>query len=270
MKIPLIILLLVLISGCASREQFPHKDVCFLLYDLKTDAYSVVMNDARCKERFPAASTFKVPLAVMAFDAGILKNETSPEFKWNGEVTPIPTWNKNHNPTSWMRDSVVWISQEITPKIGMDKIQKYLADFEYGNQDFSAGLKYSWLTPAPFIREPMQNSLKISGYEQVNFLKKLWRGELKASPAAQKMTKALLSPDVSPRGNTIIGKTGSGFFDENHDMRLGWYIGLLQSEKSEYVVVINFSDKQKQPSGTFGGREAKEIALKLLTDKGLW
>lgn len=270
MKSILFLSLPFFISGCASRHQFPHKDVCFLLFDLKTEAYIQVINDARCKERIPAASTFKVPLAVMAFDSGVLVNETVPEFKWNGEITPIPNWNKDHNPTSWMRDSVVWISQEITLKMGQAKIQKYLSDFEYGNQDFSAGLKYSWLTPAPFIREPMQNSLKISGYEQVNFLKKLWRGELKASPSAQKMTKALLSPDVSSRGNTIIGKTGSGFFDENHDMRIGWYVGLLQSEKSDYVVVINFSDKQKQPAGSFGGREAKETALKLLTDKGLW
>ncbi len=270
MKKSLIISLLVFISGCASRHEFPLKNVCFLLFDLKTESYTQVINDARCKERFPAASTFKIPLAVMAFDTGVLKNETSPEFKWKGEETPIPAWNKNHNPTSWMRDSVVWISQEITPKIGMERIKKYLSEFEYGNQDMSAGLKYSWLTPAPFIREPMQNSLKISGHEQVKFLKKMWRGELKASSVSQNTTKYILSPDVSSRGNTLMGKTGSGFYDENHDMRIGWYVGILQSEKSDYVVVINFSDKQKQPAGTYGGREAKEMALKLLTDKGLW
>lgn len=206
----------------------------------------------------------------MAYDSGVLKNETKPEFKWNGEYSAIESWNIDQNPTSWMRNSVVWMSQEITPKIGAEKIQNYLISFEYGNQDMSGGLKYAWLTPAPFVREPMQNSLKISGFEQVTFLKKLWHRELSASQLAQTMTQKIMTHDVSPKGFTLIGKTGSGFRDENLDYRLGWFVGHLQSEKSEYIVVLNYSDKQKQPAGVFGGREAKELALKLLSDKGIW
>lgn len=241
-----------------------------LLYDLKTNAFTEVHNEQRCHERFPAASTFKIPLAIMAFDSGVFKDELNPVFKWNGEVSKIETWNKDHNPISWMRDSVVWMSQAMTPKIGGAKIQEYLKNFEYGNQDMAAGLKYSWLTPAPFIHEPMQNSLKISGYEQVDFLKKLWRGELLASKTSQEQTKKIMTHDLSPRGNSLIGKTGSGFHDENFQLRLAWFVGYFQTEKTEYVVVVNFSDKQKQPSGTFGGREAKEMALKFLSDKGYW
>ena len=270
MKILSLIISLLIIQSCATKPAFPDKEVCFLLYDLNENKFVDKHNENRCKERLPAASTFKVALAVMAFDTKLFKNETSPIYKWNGIVSPIAPWNKDHNPTSWIRESVVWMSQAMTAQMGMEKVKKYLYDFDYGNQDMSAGLKYSWLTPAPFISEPMNNSLKISGFEQVNFLSKLWRAGLKASPKSQIMTQKIMNHDESPRGNVLIGKTGSGFFDENYDLRVGWFVGHLESDKSNYIVVLNFTDKQKQPVGTYGGRVAKEMALNLLSEKGLW
>jgi len=241
-----------------------------MLFNMKTGQFEEVYNQKKCEERLPACSTFKVALSVMAFDSGILKDEQNPVFKWDGVKRSIEPWNKDQTPTSWIRESAVWVSQEITPKLGMTKIQNYLNDFDYGNKDFSGGLKYSWLTPAAFVGEPMQNTLKISGYDQVSFLTKLWRGELKASDKAQSLTKSIMSHDVSPKGSVLIGKTGSGFRDENQDLRIGWFVGHVQKDEAEYIVVVNFTDKQKQPAGTYGGREAKETALKLLTEKGLW
>jgi beta-lactamase class D len=270
MKNLILLFIIISLTSCASKQNFPDKDVCFILFNLKTEKFEEIHNEKRCHERFPAASTFKVALSVMAFDTGILKDESNPVYKWNKVPTPLENWNKDQTPTTWMRESVVWMSQEITPKIGMKKIEQYLSDFQYGNQDMTAGLKYAWLTPAPFIKEPMQNSLKISGFEQVNFLAKLWRGELKASKESQLMTLKIMTHDKSSRGSELIGKTGSGFKDENYDLRLGWFVGVLKKEQTEYIVILNFSDIQKQPAGIFGGREAKETALKLLSEKKLW
>jgi len=266
----LLLTLLLSFTSCATKKTFPEKDVCYLLYDLKKEKFVEEINENRCKERFPAVSTFKVALSVMAFDTGIFKDETHPVFKWNKVYHPIEAWNKDQTPVSWMRDSTVWVSQEITPKIMMDKIMQYLNDFQYGNQDMTAGLKYSWLTPAPFIRDPMQNSLKISGYEQIHFLKRLWRHELKASKEAQSMTQKIMTLDQSHKGSKLIGKTGSGFRDENYDIRLAWFVGHLEKDDSEYLVVLNFTDKTKQTPGVYGGREAKEMALKLLSERNLW
>jgi beta-lactamase class D len=271
MKIHYLLSALLILSACSTTpKEFPNKDLCFLLFDLKKDQFVEVINEKRCEQRFPAASTFKVALSVMAFDSGVFKNETTPAFRWDGEKSVIESWNKDQYPTSWMRDSVVWVSQLLTAKMGEEKVKNYLSKFAYGNQDFSAGLKYAWLTPAPFIQEPMANSLKISAYEQISFLKKLWRGELKVTPESQSFTKKLMTIDVSSQGNTLTGKTGSGFRDANHDLRLGWFVGHLESEKSEYLVVLNYSDKQKVAEVSYGGREAKETALKLLSEKKLW
>ena len=265
-----ILIIPFLIFGCASKRSFPAKKVCFMLYNMQTKKLDEVFNDVRCHERLPAGSTFKVPLSVIAFDTGLLKSEKLPEFKWKGEKTIFEPWNKDQTPVSWMRDSVVWVSQELTYKLGDKKITKYLQDFDFGNADMSGGIKYAWLTPAPFIYEPMQNTLRVSGYDQVKFLEKLWHGELKASKDAQEQTIKLLTQDTSPRGFVLTGKTGSGFTDENYDHRLGWYVGHLKKGQAEYIVVVNFTDKRKQKEVSYGGREAKELAMKLLGENGLW
>ena len=61
--------------AAAEKNYFSDIQGCFLLYNVKTGAFDKVINAEICKERFPACSTFKVPLAVMAFDAKILKDE---------------------------------------------------------------------------------------------------------------------------------------------------------------------------------------------------
>lgn len=72
-----------LLSSCASKPVvlIPDTNACFALYDLKENKMVEVVNEARCKERFAACSTFKIPLAVMGFDSGILKDERT---KFNG------------------------------------------------------------------------------------------------------------------------------------------------------------------------------------------
>lgn len=266
--IPLIFLLLAC-STQPQKEDFPNKDVCFLLFNLKTGTFEKIINQARCEERFPAASTFKIPLAIMAFDAKILKGPDS-ILKWDGKKKFLPAWEKDQTALSWMKESVVWFSQEITPKLGKERIEEYLQSFEFGNADMSGGIKYAWLTKSQFDNSRNENSLKISGFEQTHFLKNLWRGELKASTEAQLKTISLLAVEISPEGNRLLGKTGSGFIGADHELRIGWWAGYLETKQDSYVVVINFSDKQKLAEKSFGGAEARDIAKQILTERKLW
>lgn len=269
MKIISIISLFALFS-CSTTKQYPNKDICILLYDLKKDKFMDVVNERRCQEQVPAASTFKVALSVMGYDSGVLKDESKPVFKWNGQKLSIEGWNKDQTPTTWMRESTVWVSQEMTPRIGMRKIQDYLNAFDYGNQDMTSGLKFAWLTPGPITPGAVQNSLKISPYQQVNFLKRLWKKDLKTSPYSQEMTQKIMLHEESPNGSILIGKTGSGYKGEKYDLRIGWYVAHLQSKESEYIVVVNFTDLKPDTQGKFGGFESREIAKSFLSKKGLW
>src|SRR5688572_30316392 len=89
----LLVTMLLLLGGCqstppattapATPDYFAGMDACFLLYNVRTKAFDKVIGDENCKREYPACSTFKVPLAVMAFDSKALKDENV-VLKWDG------------------------------------------------------------------------------------------------------------------------------------------------------------------------------------------
>lgn len=244
---------------------FGAADGCFLLYNLKSEKFEKVIGDERCRRQFPACSTFKVPLAVMAFDSGLLKDENS-TYKWNGVVDTREEVNRDHSAKTWMSQSVVWYSQRITPKLGKTKVQKYLNSFEYGNRDLSAGLQTAWLI-SPASPGP---ALKISAFEQIDFMKKLWTDKLPASKRSMQLARDLTYLETSSRGAKLHGKTGSNFYDADRKVHLGWFIAHIQSGEKEYLTVVNLSDREPGRADDYGGPRAKEITKALLANLGIW
>lgn len=223
------------------QKIFQDKDACFVLYDLTTNKVVIEYNHKRCNERVFACSTFKIPLAIMAFDQNILQNENT-VIKWDHiNRGDFPGWNQDQTPKNWLQYSVVWVSQWITPQIGMNKIIKYLAGFSYGNQDMSGGITTAWLS----------SSLKISAYEQINFLKNLWQSSLPVSPRAMALTKKILPEEITTSGDIIFGKTGSGYIDSRNDPNgrmLGWFVGYIIHNNHQYAFATNSSDIKRGAS----------------------
>jgi beta-lactamase class D len=260
----------VLIIGCSTGRNFPKKNVCFLVYDMQLETYVTKYNTSYCKKQLPTASTFKIPLSVMAFDAGILKDEKT-SFTWDRKSHFLESWNRDQTAESWMKESVVWVSQEMTPKLGAEKIAQYLKSFDYGNQDSSGELTTFWLTPTPLNGSQTPNTLKISGYEQVEFMRKLWTNKLPVSPHAMEMTRKILPRETNPPHRILAGKTGSGFMDPEQTIRVGWYVAHLTVGLKQYIVVTNFIDTAEVPQPrSFGGHEARELTKQLLVEKDLW
>ena len=82
-------------------KRFAGYDGCFLLYDANKGQLLLEHNPVnRCRERIPANSTFKIPLSLMAYDLGLIKESTV--FKWDGKVSDeLPDWNKDQTPATW-------------------------------------------------------------------------------------------------------------------------------------------------------------------------
>lgn len=243
---------------------FHGKNACFILYDLTTNKSVLEYHPKRCKERVFACSTFKVPLAVMAFDQGILTDENT-AIEWDGINRDFPNWNQDQTPKTWLQYSTIWVSQWLTPQIGMTKIKKYLADFAYGNQDMSGGITKAWLS----------SSLKISAEEQINFLKNLWQNKLPVSQHAMTLTKNILPQEVLPSGDILYGKTGSGFLDGRNDptsRMVGWYVGYFIHNKHPYAFATSSSDLQRNTKKSFvtkalsPGENAKAATEKVLQE----
>lgn len=229
---------------------------CVYVQELKTGKVVHQIGDKSfCKQRQSPCSTFKIPLALMAFETKTLL-DTEFRMQWDGKPQFIKAWEKDHNPKSWMKESVVWFSQRLTPKIGLKKIKSFLKGFQYGNQDFSGGVEKAWLN----------SSLAISPIEQVAFLRRLKLGTLNVSEKTQTTVLSLLPTE----GNTkeIIGKTGSGSTDQADGKTrtiIGWYVGYLEKNGKSYAFASVYTEHALKGPFVFSGAAAKKRAIEELT-----
>ena len=243
------------------KAEFADRNGCFLLEDLKTGKVLAEYNPKRCKEQLSPCSSFKVAAAVMAFEKGILKDENQ-IVKWDGIKRDRKEINKDLTPFTWMSESAKWVTEWIMPQLGIETIKHFLATFSYGNQDFSGGLKDSWVT----------SSLKISAYEQVEFLKKLWTNKLPLSKRTVDLTKKIILVKKLGTTSELYGKTGTGCLEghacmDRPDKMLGWFVGVLKSDSHEYVFAANASDLKDQSSP--GGPRMRKTTIGILEKMGL-
>lgn len=227
------------------KKLFSDRDGCFLVSDFKTGKTVVEYNAKRCQERFTPCSSFKIAAAVMAFEKGVLKSEKQ-VIKWDGVKRKRHELNQDQTPFSWMSESVKWVTDWIMPQLGERVIQRFLGDLEYGNQDFSGGLKSAWVT----------SSLKISAREQVAFLSRLWTNQLPVSDVTTEITKKIIFIKKLGKTSELYGKTGTGCLNghaclDRPDKMIGWFVGALKSESNTYIFAANASDlkAQSRPAG---------------------
>lgn len=260
--------LLLTSSPQAAEPDFAHhfagRDGCFLLYDLTADKLVARSDPERCARRTSPCSTFKVALALMAFDAGLLNDETS-ELEWDGTQTSRDAWDRDQSAASWMRESVVWFSQRLTPRLGAERLDGYLESFDFGNREMSGGLTTAWLG----------SSLQISPDEQLSFWQRFWREQLPVSEHAFEMTKKITRVGESDAGWTLHGKTGSGRVDTDGEDRslelwLGWYVGHVARGDREYLFVVSYSDRVESVDRRPAGFIAREMALEMLEAMGIY
>ncbi len=262
-----IILALVFLASylaLATNEPDLKRQECLIIAELNSGKTVFRKESQLCRERIYAASTFKIPLALMAFDTGVL---TDPEslLKWNGTQQSFKAWEKDHNAKSWLKDSVVWFSKLLTPKLGLPRIMDYLKDFRYGNQDFTGGIDRAWL----------DSTLKISPLEQIEFLRRLKLRELKLQSKTIETVLSILPVEVDRPGFSVVGKTGSDStwddinFKNKSQFRVGWYIGFMEVNSRQYVFASALKDISANRTFVFSGREAKELAMSALNSAWL-
>lgn len=113
----------------------------------------------------------------MGVEMGILKSADEPTWVSRPEHDlPLESWRGLHTPQSWIKNGVVWYSQELCQILGVDTIQSYLNQWGYGNFDISEDamenevLKQFWLN----------SSLQVSVKEQVLLIHKFLDGQFDA------------------------------------------------------------------------------------------
>lgn len=200
---------------------------CTLIVDFASG--DVLRRDGDCDRRVTPMSTFKVPLAFMGFDAGILTGPHDPVWQYRPEFDAPKRARKAVDPTIWETESILWYSQELTRKMGREAFARYVAAFGYGNGDISGhpggdGLTHSWLA----------SSLVVSADEQADFIRKALLGTLPVREDARRKALAVV-PVFEAGGWTVHGKTGSGRMRRKNgrldrSRPVGWFVGWAERE----------------------------------------
>ena len=241
----------ILVAGVGpARAQSMQPFECTLVTSVETGA--VINQQGACDRRVSPASTFKVPLALIGYDAGILQDEFNPAWDWQKGMDAAPQERKTVDPTTWQKESIRWYSREITRRLGKEKFVSYVRRLGFGNGDVAGepgkdnGLTDSWVN----------TSLEISPVEQVGFIRRLLANNLPFSRDAQNKTKAIVPVFDGAEAWSAHGMTGTGTMkgpdgkpDPNRPF--GWFVGWAEREGQHIVFVrLRVGDKpSEQPMG---------------------
>ncbi|BBM03649.1 class D beta-lactamase [Microbulbifer sp. GL-2] len=249
---------LPLVSGFAwASEGLICDESCTFVLKNERESRFTVVNENRADIRLSPFSTFKIPNTLIALDLGVVSS-LEQELTYDHEKYPAQKWW----PTVWyekplpiraaFQNSAVPIYQQIAFQVGAERMNQYLTKFNYGNMDISSGVDRFWL----------HGSLKISAREQVNFLHKLFSGQLPVSSDTLASFKQVMLVEETD-SYKLYAKTGGGQIAKGY--ALGWYIGIVESKDNVHYFAINM-DRE-----TFGGvrQERVKVARQLLKKYGV-
>jgi beta-lactamase class D len=251
---------ILLLCSIMLSANLAFADSCFIAKENS----KVLKTEGDPEKRYAPCSTFKIPLALMGFDSGILTDATHPVWPFQaGYVDDHDAWRQDQTPTTWIKESCVWYSQVLTQKLGMPIFQNYVTQFDYGNMDVSGdkgqnnGLSRSWLG----------SSLQISAIEQIVFLQQMLANKWPIKPKAYAMTKTILFVDELKNGWTLYGKTGTGSLinqdgSKNPDLNHGWFVGWIE-KGDQYIIFSNHLEDQKKEDVGAGKRARADAITRL-------
>lgn len=208
-----------------------------------------VHGESRAHQRYLPASTFKVPHALFALDAGIVRDEFQ-VFRWDGIRRDIESWNGDHDLRSSMRNSVVWVYQQIARDIGEARERDYLRRIGYGNADPSGRIDSFWL----------DGKLAISAEEQLVFLQGLYRNELPFRVEHQRLVKDLMIVEAG-RDWILRAKTG---WQARLQPQVGWWVGWVERPDGPVFFALNID----MPDGSADLPKREGIARAILRSIG--
>jgi beta-lactamase class D len=229
--------------------------VCTAVADAGTG--KLVIEQGECKRRVTPASTFKIAISLMGYDSGFLIDEHHPVLPYREAYID---WGidarQAADPARWMRDSVVWFSQQVTQSVGKARFADYTSRFQFGNADVSGdsthdGLTLSWIN----------SSLQVSPLEQLGFLNKVVNRQLGVNRHAYDKTYAITKIAGNHGGWEVHGKTGSSGSSAGG---WGWFVGWTSKGGRTFTFARLIQDDDSQPKAVGAGLRARDAFVKEL------
>ncbi len=144
---------------------------------------------------------------------------------WDGKKRWMKSWEEDLTLKKAFQVSCVPCYQEIARKIGVLRMNSYLAKLSYpGTVVDSATLDNFWL----------EGKSKISQFEQIAFLKNVHRKKLPITKRTSLLILDIMKTKYDGPGN-LSGKTGlSSQYGRN-----GWFVGFFEVNENVYYFATN-------------------------------
>ncbi|WP_158218749.1 class D beta-lactamase [Roseateles aquatilis] len=218
---------------------------------LDTRAHRWIASDSqRAFEGFIPASTFKIPMSLIALETGAAADETQ-AFAWDGQKRSQPDWNRDQTLASAYKVSAVWVFQGLARQVGQPKVQQFLYDFRYGNAMAGPKGDSFWL----------DGGLRISTVGQIDFLRRLNERALPLSDRTYDIARKIMLRDQGP-GWKMYAKTG---WAGDGNPAVGWFVGWVEQERDPRPVY--FALNMDMLKSEFGPRR-EEIVKRVMRSMG--
>ena len=210
---------------------------CFMLSRFD-GSESVTVHPEDCARATLPASTFKIPHALIALQTGVV-TDVDGSVDWDGTRYPeMKAWERDHNLTSAIRDSVVWYFQRTAKAVGRERMQAWLETLHYGNADASGSLTEFWLD---------DGSLVITAPQQLDFWGRMVRGELAIDSRHVDTVMSIVEAPIDfwqgrlpagesppPSTATLHAKTGTG---STPSQSVTWWVGTVDGPRGKWLFV---------------------------------
>jgi beta-lactamase class D len=212
---------------------------CFLLLDLTTGV-TQVSEAQSCDVPTSPASTFKIPNSLIGLETGVTANADAIRH-FDPEKHDYAEWGREDlTLTEAVRQSVVWYFRELAAEVGPERMQQMLDRLDYGNARIGDDVTMFWL----------DGTLTISGREQLDFLRRMWTGELDVAPEHVQTLEGILAQPLRNLETRVSDpstfeaawsseieaqfKTGTNDYENGS---VTWWVGRLQSQQRDVIFV---------------------------------
>ncbi|MFN3197345.1 MAG: penicillin-binding transpeptidase domain-containing protein [Bradymonadia bacterium] len=242
------------LSLWASSASAQSRVDCFAV--LKTPGDQLILSDEEaCNRATMPYSTFKVPLALMAMQAGVVKS-IEDEIEWDPKQDPArgwwpDSWRGSQNLRAALHSSSAPYFRTLARSMGLVPIARALKLFRYGNRQ---------LDPTIFPgRVWVKGPLAISPVEQLDFLKRVHTRTLHGVDDAHIEQLEAAWVDTAP-GLELFAKSGTGALG---DEMVGWYVGYtVHNDETHYFALRLVGPDVKSVTGWHRRSEARRLLVK--------
>lgn len=227
-----------------------------LIYDLRADTY-IAGHRERVDDRQIPASTFKIFSSLAALETGVVPDlETI--IPWDGVTRNRKELNRDMNLRQAFLVSALPHYQHLVREIGEERMNAFIHDVGYGNRDTSGGADLFWI----------RGGLRISPREQIEFLHRLYRGDLPFSKETMATVRQLMMTEEgdSEDNDSIVIRAKTGWAIPDDSKNIGWWVGWV--EKGEDVFFFATVLQSGRPAEGFG-ETRKKVTREILRKLGI-